>query len=54
MKALVRDFSANPLLPGCVLASIMGDPQSRLALSWDYATLARFNKQGTLDIVSHF
>ncbi|MBM3839453.1 MAG: hypothetical protein FJ398_16075 [Verrucomicrobia bacterium] len=54
MKALVRNFATNPLMPGCVLASIMGDPQSRLAQSWDYATLAHFNKQGTLDIVSHF
>ena len=54
MKTLVKDFKLHPLLPGSVLASIMGDPPSRQAQPWDYATLVHFNKLGTLDIVSHF
>ena len=29
MKRLVRDFSTHPLLPGSVLACVMGDPKTR-------------------------
>lgn len=54
MKTLVKDHSTHPLLPGSVLASLMGDPESRKIQSWDYGTLVAFNKKGPLDIVSHF
>ena len=54
MKTLVRDFNNHPLLPGSVLASLMGDPEAREAQPWDYATLVFFNKKSTLDIVAHF
>lgn len=54
MKNLVKDFSTHPLLPGCVVASVMGDSQSRQAQSWDYAMLVHFNRKGILDLVSHF
>src|SRR5437588_8047204 len=54
MRTLVRDCTVHPLLPGSVLASIMGDPPSRDLQPWDYATLASFNKKSTLDIIAHF
>jgi stage V sporulation protein K len=54
MKTLVKDLATHPLLPGSVLASMMGDPETRAVQPWDYATLIYFNKKGTLDIVAHF
>ncbi len=41
-------------MPGSLLASIMGDPQSRRTQSLGNAALVSFNKLPTLDIVSHF
>jgi hypothetical protein len=41
-------------MPGGLLASIVGDPQSRRTQSLDNAALVSFNKLPTLDIVSHF
>ena len=41
-------------MPGGLLASIIGDPQSRRTQSLDNAALVSFNKLPTLDIVSHF
>jgi stage V sporulation protein K len=54
IKNLVQDFRTDLLLPGSVLASIMGDPESREMQPWDQATLMQFNKRGTLEIVTHF
>src|SRR6266511_933540 len=54
MRSLVSDSTTHPLLPGSVLASIMGDPPLRELQPWDYATLAYFNKKSTLDIIAHF
>src|SRR5205814_8814963 len=53
MNNLVSDFATHPLMPGSLLASIMGDPQSRRTQSLDNAALVSFNKLPTLDIVSH-
>ena len=41
-------------MPGGLLASIMGDPQSRRTQSLDNAALVSFNKLPMPDIVSHF
>src|SRR5438874_743036 len=54
MNNLVSDFATHPLMPGSLLASIMGDPQSRRTQSLGNAALVSFNKLPTLDIVSHF
>jgi predicted house-cleaning noncanonical NTP pyrophosphatase (MazG superfamily) len=54
MKDLVTDFSTHPLVPGCLLAAVMGDPQSRKTHTLDDSELLAFNKLTTLDIVSHF
>jgi hypothetical protein len=54
MNRLVIDFSTHPLVPGSLLASVMGDPQSRKAQPLDYSSFVTFNKMPTLDIVSHF
>src|SRR2546430_6994087 len=54
MNNLVSDFATHPLMPGGLLASIMGDPQSRRTQSLDNAALVSFNKLPTFDIVSHF
>ena len=54
MNDLVSDFSTHPLVPGSLLASIIGDPQSRRTQSLDNAALLSFNKLPTPDIVSHF
>ena len=54
MNELVSDFSTHPLVPGALLASIMGDPQSRRGQPLDNAALLTCNKLPTLDIVSRF
>src|SRR2546429_5073708 len=54
MKNLVSDFATHPRMPGGLLASIMGDPQSRRTQSLDNAALVSFNKLPMPDIVSHF
>ncbi len=54
MNALVTDFTTHPLVPGGILAAIIGDPQSRKDNALDYAALIGFNKQNTLEIVGHF
>lgn len=54
MVPLVQDFSTHPLLPGSVLASIIGDPQTRQLQPLDYAALVAFNKQTPVQIVGHF
>src|SRR3954447_18672811 len=54
MNALVKDFSTHPLLPGGILAAVIGDPQARKDNALDYAALVAFNKQNTLEIVGYF
>jgi hypothetical protein len=54
MNDLVSDFSSHPLVPGCLLACVMGDPQSRKRQPLDDAALRDFNRLTTLDIVAHF
>jgi hypothetical protein len=54
MNALVKDFSTHPLVPGSLLAAVIGDPQMRKLQPLDYAALIGFNKQNTLEIVGHF
>jgi len=54
MNDLISDFSTHPLVPGGLLASIIGDPQSRRTEPLENTALRSFNKLPTLDIVSHF
>ncbi len=54
MKRLVKDFSHHPLLPGCLLAAIMGDPQTRRDHPLDFQALATFNQLSPAEIVDHF
>lgn len=54
MNALVRDFSTHALLPGAVLASIIGDPEARKLHPLEAEGFLLFNKQNTLEIVSYF
>ena len=54
MKELVGDLSVHPLVPGCLLACVMGDPQSRKTRPLDPEALRDLNKLTTLDIVAHF
>ena len=51
---LVKDFATHPLLPGSLLASVMGDPRSREGQHWDQTTLLAFNRMSTPQIVAHF
>ena len=54
MKQLARDFTTHPLLPGGVLASVMGDPSARKVHPASHEDIVAFNKQNTLEIVSAF
>src|SRR5437879_99617 len=54
MNELVSDFARHPLVPGGLLASLMGDPRSRRTQPLDNAALLAFNKLPTLEIASHF
>lgn len=54
LNQLVQDFKTHPLLPGCLLASIIGDPQSRKLQSLNSALLVGFNKQTPVEILEHF
>ncbi|TMP99845.1 MAG: AAA family ATPase [Verrucomicrobia bacterium] len=54
MPSLVSDSSTHPLVPGCLLASVSGDLQSRARHQLDQAALLSFNKLSTVDIVRHF
>src|SRR5262245_26059967 len=51
MNELVTDFKTHPLLPGCVLAAIAGDPPSRRLHPFDAEALATFNKRTTVELV---
>ena len=54
MNRPIRDNAVHPLVPGSLLACIMGDPQSWRTQSLDATTFASFDKSTTLDIVSQF
>jgi SpoVK/Ycf46/Vps4 family AAA+-type ATPase len=54
MNILVKDFTTHALVPGSVLAAIVGDPQARKLRPLDYSAFLTFNKQNTLEIVSYF
>lgn len=54
MKRLVTDFRVDPLLPGCILASILGPPDTREIHSLNFQSLADFNTRHFLDIIAHF
>jgi AAA+ superfamily predicted ATPase len=54
MANLVNDFTTHPLLPGAVLACLMGEPKQRDPQVYAPASLAAFNKMPTVDIVAHF
>ena len=54
MRPLVNDFTTHPLLPGAVLASVMGDPAVRESQPLDLAALVQFNKANTPDILAYF
>ena len=54
MRSLVKDISTHPLVPGCVLGSIVGDPQVRKLHPLEYSVLVTLNKQNTLETISHF
>ena len=54
MNNLVKDFSTHLLLPGSVLAAVVGDPETRKACPLDYTALFGFNKKTTVEIVGHF
>ncbi len=44
MKQAVKDTTHHPLIPGCVLASLMGDPQKRQQFRWNVEDLLNFNQ----------
>jgi SpoVK/Ycf46/Vps4 family AAA+-type ATPase len=54
MNPLVHDYAVHPLLPGSVLAVLVGDPQTRRLQPLDYAALLRFTQQTTAEITTHF
>lgn len=55
MQDLAKDRSIHPLLPGAVLACVMGDAKSREALgAYDAAGLAAFNRMNTADLAAYF
>jgi hypothetical protein len=54
LNPLIQDFRTHPLVPGCLLAAIIGDPQSRKLQSFGQPALAGFNKQKTVEILGHF
>ena len=54
MKQLAQDFTTHPLLPGGVLASVVGDPAARKLHPIGREDLVAYNKQNTVEIVSAF
>jgi len=54
MKDLVIDFTTHPLVPGCLLAAVMGDPQSRATQPLERVDFIAFNKQPVVEIVARF
>lgn len=54
MNTLVRDLKTHPLVPGSVLAAVIGDPGTRRIHPLEHAGLVLFNKQNTLEVVAYF
>ncbi|MBI3416658.1 MAG: hypothetical protein HY043_15305, partial [Verrucomicrobia bacterium] len=54
MKLLVQDFATHPLVPGCLLASIVTSVNARKFQALDATALTAFNQMGTPDIAAHF
>jgi hypothetical protein len=54
MRILAKDFTSSPLLPGSVLASIIGHPDLRQTHPLDYPSLILFSKKPLLEILGHF
>lgn len=54
MKDLVRDLRHHPLVPGAVLACLMGTPESRRDHRLAPEELTAFNQTSTADLIAHF
>lgn len=54
MKSLVQDNAKHPLVPGALLASVCGDPQSRALHPLDESALRRWNLAGTGELLAEF
>jgi len=54
LTELVQDRRTHPLVPGCLLAAIIGEPAMRRLHPLEEAALAQFNQQSTADILAHF
>jgi len=54
VRKIVQDHSKHSLLPGAVLASLIGDAASRKRYPLDTHTLRDFNQIGTLDLLQRF
>ncbi|MEW6305209.1 MAG: AAA family ATPase [Verrucomicrobiota bacterium] len=54
MKQIVQDFSTHPLVPGSILACLLGDPQSRKLHPLDDAQLRSSNKMSVVDVLAYF
>ena len=54
MKQAVKDTTHHPLIPGGVLASIIGDPQKRQQYRWSAGDLVNFNQMPRVDLLAWF
>ncbi len=54
MRDLVKDLNHHPLLPGAVLASLIGDTSSRKLYPLDHTALLELNMLSTLDLLQRF
>ena len=54
MKSIINDFTTHPLVPGCVLGSVIGDPKAREAQLLDETALRSLNKMAVVEIVGYF
>jgi hypothetical protein len=54
MRELARDFSRHPMVPGGVLAAVIGDPASRRSHPLDPTALRQFNLMSIPELVAWF
>lgn len=54
MKRLIQDTSKHPLIPGCLLASVIGDPTSRKLLPLDQTSLTQFNRLTSAEVLAFY
>jgi stage V sporulation protein K len=54
LSPLVQDHRTHPLVPGCLLAAMVGEPQARTLRPLDYPALVAFNARSTAEILGHF